>query len=80
MAAPRAVRITSHRTLLSGLLASSLAKFLSEFILRIHLAQHLKGGDLGTISIFGDGSEEGSVKGANDHHTRPVEDDAIPTR
>ena len=80
MAVPCAVRITSHHTLLSSLLASSFAKFLSEFVLRIHLAQHLKGGDLGTISIFGDGSEEGPVKEANDNRTRPVEDDAIPAR
>ena len=39
-----------------------------------------KSGDLGTIYIFGDGSEEGSIKEANDHCTRLVEDDAVPPR
>ena len=75
------VCITSRRILLYSLLASPVVKILSEVVLRrTPFAQHFKSGDLRTSCIFGYGSEEGSVKRAYDHRTRPVEDDAIPTR
>ena len=67
--------------LLPCLLAFPLAKVLSELVfLRSVLVLNFKGGDLRTLCIFGDGSEEGSIKRTDDNCARLVEDDSVPPR
>ena len=67
--------------LFSSLVGSHLAKVLSELIfVRTLLVIYFKSGDLGTICIFGDGSEEESIGRTDDHGTRLVEDDSVPPR
>ena len=54
--------------LFSSLVASHLAKVLSAFVLlRTPLVLRFKSGDLRTVCIFGDGSEEGFVEGVDDN-------------
>ena len=67
--------------LLPSLLAFCFAKVLSERrFLRTNLVLNFKSGALRTLCIFGDGSEEGSIKRAYDNCARLVEDDSIPPR
>jgi len=64
-----------------SLLAFPLAKVLSEHVfLRTIPVLNFKGGDLRTFCIFGDGSEEGSIKRVDDNCARLVEDDSVPPR
>ena len=67
--------------LLPSLLAFCFAKVLSECrLLRTNLVLNFKSGALRTLCIFGDGSEEGSIKRADNNCARLVEDDSVPPR
>ena len=67
--------------LLSSLLVCHLAEVLSELIfVRTLLVIDFKSGDLGTIWIFEDGSEEESIGRSDDHRTRLIENDSVPPR
>ena len=66
--------------LLSSLLVCHLAEVLSELIfVRTLLVIYFKSGSLGTIWIFGDGSEEESIGRSDDHRTWLVEASSLLT-